>query len=48
VVYVGQIEGVRNAYNILVGKVKGRDHFGDLDTGERIILKLALKNSVRG
>jgi hypothetical protein len=29
VVYVENIEEVRNAYNILVGKVRAGDHFGD-------------------
>jgi hypothetical protein len=33
------MEGIRNIYKILaVKKMKKRDHFGDLDTGGRILL----------
>jgi hypothetical protein len=30
---------MRNAYKILVGNLKGREHFGNLDTDGSIILK---------
>jgi hypothetical protein len=34
---------MRNAYTILLGNLKGRDHFGDLAVRRRIILRRLLK-----
>jgi hypothetical protein len=34
---------MRNAYNVLFGKVKGRDHSRDIGVDGRIILKRILK-----
>jgi hypothetical protein len=31
-----RLRELRNAYNILVGKLKGIDHFGDLGVGGRL------------
>jgi hypothetical protein len=33
----------RKTHNILIGKVKGRDHRGDLHADGRIILKMHFK-----
>jgi hypothetical protein len=37
------MEEMRNAYRILVGKLKGRDHLDDLGVDTRIMLKWILK-----
>jgi hypothetical protein len=37
---------IRNAYRILVGNIKGRDHVGDLSTDGKKILKLIIKTEV--
>jgi hypothetical protein len=34
---------MRNAYKILVGKLKGKDHTEDLGIGERMILEWILR-----
>jgi hypothetical protein len=34
---------LRNAYNILVGEPKGRDHFEDLVVNGKIIMELILE-----
>jgi hypothetical protein len=37
------MEGMRNAYTILVRNLRGRDHLGDESENGKIILKLILK-----
>jgi hypothetical protein len=34
---------IRNTYKILVGKLKGRDHFGDIGLAGNIILRRIFK-----
>jgi hypothetical protein len=40
--HVARMGKKRNAYRILMGNQKERDHYEDLDVGERIILKWIL------
>jgi hypothetical protein len=39
---------IRNAHNLFLESLKGRDHSEDLGAGERIILKWILVKSVLG
>jgi hypothetical protein len=41
--HVTQIGEVRNAFKILIGNPKVRDHLGNLDVGGEVILKWILK-----
>jgi hypothetical protein len=38
-----RIREMRNAYEVMGGNRKGRDHFGDLDIVERMMLTCFLK-----
>jgi hypothetical protein len=41
--HVTYMKEMRNAYNILVDTLEGRNHFGDVRVDTRIILKYILK-----
>jgi hypothetical protein len=42
--HVTYVVGTRSAYEILMGKFKGRKHLGDLGIDRKIMLKLLLQS----
>jgi hypothetical protein len=40
--HIARMRDIRNAYNIVVGKLEGKSHLEDLDVDERIMLKRIL------